>query len=109
MIVYDDVQGVSGRALGGLLGAMFRVIGDGRAVRSFMAVSNDGLQVTVTTARKGFVSVTQEAVVFPDGRGEKGLPRNRPNLAAIEARLRRPFEIRYVPLSVPDPAAWRQR
>lgn len=107
MLVYDDVQGVSGRALGGLLGAMFSVIGDGRAVRSFMAVSADGLQVTVTTARKGFLSVTQEAVVYPDGRGEKGLPRNRPDLAAIEKRLRQPFDVKYVPLSPPDPSTWR--
>ena len=107
MLVYDDVQGVFGRALGGMLGAMFMVIGDGRAVRSFIALSNDGLQVTVTTAKKGFITVTQEAVVYPDGRGEKGLPRNRPDLSAIEARLRQPFEIRYVPLSYPEPSKWR--
>jgi hypothetical protein len=107
MTVYDDVQGVSGRALGGLLGAMFRIIGDGRAVRSFMAVSSDGIQVTVTTARKGVIRVTQEATVHPDGKGEKGLPPNRPDLKAIEARLRQPFEIEYVPLAPPDPATWR--
>jgi hypothetical protein len=107
MTVYDDVQGVSGRALGGLLGAMFRIIGDGRAVRSFMAVSKDGLQITVTTARKGFIRVTQEATVYTDGKGEKGLPPNRPDLEAIEQRLRQPFEIEYVPLPPPDPATWR--
>ena len=86
---------------------MFRIIGDGRAVRSFMAVSKDGLQITVTTARKGFIRVTQEATVYTDGKGEKGLPPKRPDLEAIEQRLRQPFEIEYVPLPPQDPAAWR--
>jgi hypothetical protein len=108
MIAYDEIAGVSGRALGGLLGAMFVVIGDGRAVRSFMAISSDNMQVTVTTASKAFLSITQEAVVYPDGRGEKGIPSNRPDLSAIERRLRQPFEIQYVPLVYPDPAAWRE-
>jgi hypothetical protein len=108
MIVFDEIEGVTGRALGGLLGAMFAVIGDGRAVRSFVTVATDGIQVTVTTARKGILSVTQEAVVYPTGRGEKGIPRDRPDLSALEARLRQPFEIQYKPLSYPDPATWRQ-
>jgi hypothetical protein len=90
MLVFDEIQGVGGRATGGLLGLMFKVIGDGQAVRSFAAVAPDGIQVTRTTARKGFITVTQTATVFP------------------EDRLEEPFEARYVPLANADPAKWRE-
>lgn len=107
VLLYDDIQGVTGRATAGLLGLMFKVIGDGRAVKSFIAYSRDGLQVTRTTARKGPFSVTQTATVGLDGRAEKGLPPKRPDLEAIETRLKQPFEASYVPLGGVDPAKWR--
>lgn len=107
MLVFDEIRGVGGRATSGVLGLMFKVIGDGQAVRSFAAVGGDGIQVTRTTARKAFITVTQTATVFPQGRGEKGLPPGRPDLEAIEDRLEQPFEVRYSPLEYVDPAKWR--
>lgn len=100
IIVYDDIDGIRGRATGGVLGLMFRVIGDGRAERSRMTVSSDGLQITRTTARKGPLRVTQTATVFPDGSAIRGIPDGRPDLDAIEDRLRAPLRIRYVDLGI---------
>ena len=102
MLLFDDIHGVSGRALTGLLGLVFRLIGDAQAVRSFIAVSADGVQVTLTTGRKGF-SVTTTATVDRDGHGMKGLPPDRPDLVAIEERLKKPFEARYRPIRQMDP------
>jgi hypothetical protein len=96
-LLFDDIHGVSGRALTGLLGLVFKILGDAQAVRSFIAVSPDGYQVTLTTGRKGF-SVTTTATVDRDGHGMKGLPPDRPDLAAIEERLKKPFEATYVPI-----------
>jgi hypothetical protein len=107
VLVFDDIHGIGGRATGGLLGFMFKVIGDGRAVRAFSSLAADGIQVTRTTARKSFVTVTQTATVFPDGRGEKGVPPGRPDLEVIEKRLSEPFEATYQPIEQTDPAKWR--
>lgn len=107
-VLFDEIQGVYGRATGGVLGLMFAVIGDGQAVRSFIAVSSDGLQVTRTTARK-LITVTQTATVTTEGKGDKGLPPRRADLVAIEQRLQEPFEAVYVPLNGIDPAHWRAR
>jgi hypothetical protein len=97
MIVYDDIQGIRGRATSGALGVLFRVIGDGRAVQSRLVFSMDGLQVTRTRARK-FVSVTQTVTVHADGRTVKGVPPDRPDLEVLAGRLERPFEVDYVQL-----------
>jgi hypothetical protein len=104
MLLYDDIEGIYGRATGGLLGLMFTLIGDGKAVRSFIAYASDGIQVTRTTAKKA-ITVTQTATVTLDGRGERGVPPGRADLNAIEKRLKRKFEARYHPLRV-DPADW---
>ncbi len=98
VIVYDAIEGIHGRATGGALGALFRIIGDGKAVSSRFVVADDGLQVTRTTAKKGVLELTQTATVFPDGRGERGLPGRRDDLRDLEDRLRTPLELRYVPL-----------
>lgn len=96
--LFDDIQGITGRATSGLLGLMFNVLGEARAVRSRSAVSEDGLQITRTTAKKFGLPVKQTATVYPNGRVEKGLPPNRPDLVAIEKLLRKPLEIEYQPL-----------
>ena len=36
--------------------------------------------------------------VYPDGRTEKDLPPGRPDLAALEVRLKQPLHVRYRPL-----------
>ena len=104
-ILLDEIQGVSGRALGGLLGLLFRFVGDAHAVRSFLGFSADGWQVTVTTGRKG-VSITTSATVDPAGRGEKGVPRDASRLREIERALREPFRARYAPLRAEEPLGW---
>ena len=36
--------------------------------------------------------------VWPDGHADQGVPASRPDLAALEARLREPLAIRFRPL-----------
>jgi hypothetical protein len=108
VLLFDDIEGISGRALGGLLGLLFRVIGEGHAVRSLMAVASDGSQVTLTTGRKGPVVLTTTATVDPRGRGERGVPDGRADLRALEKRLKEPFEAAYAPLESVDPSLWRR-
>ena len=98
MIAYDRVQGLTGRPTSGILGLLFRIIGEGHVVASRMAISHDGLQVSRAEAKKAFMGVTATVTVYPDGRTEKDVPADRPDLLAIEERLKQPIEINYVPL-----------
>lgn len=95
MVVQDQVEGLGGRPLGGALGAMFKVIGSGRVVWSRFAVSRDGLLVTHSRAKKGFVSVTQTTTTYPDGTIEKDVPDDRPDLRDIETYLTQDLKIEY--------------
>ena len=96
MVVQDQVEGLGGRPLGGALGAMFKVIGNGRVVWSRFAVSDDGLLVTHSRAKKGFFSVTQTTTTYPDGTIEKDVPDDRPDLQAIADRLKQNLKIDYL-------------
>ena len=107
MVVFDDVHGISGRPLTGVLGLLFDVIGDGNAIQSRSALSKDGLQVTSSTLRKGFITITPTATIHPNGVIEKDVPPNRDDLNAIATRLRRPLGIEYGP--VPRPVAVDRR
>ena len=104
-LLFDEVSGYLGRPMDGLLGAMFKMIGNGAPARSMMAFTSDGTAVTRTTANKGMVSITETATVMPNGRGQKGVPADRPDLAKLEERLKQPFRAVYVPLSQ-DPDHW---
>jgi hypothetical protein len=42
--------------------------------------------------------VNTTVTVYPDGRTEKDVPPGRPDLLALEARLKRPFKATYRPL-----------
>ncbi len=95
MTVQDEVEGLIGRPMGGVLGAMFKVIGPGRVVWSRFAVSQDGLLVTHSRAKKGFVGVTQTTTTYPDGTIEKDVPDDRPDLRDIETYLTDDLEIEY--------------
>lgn len=97
MFIYDEIRGIYGRPTSGLLGLLFRVLGEGRVVESRTVISEDGLQITRAGARKGPFGVTNTVTVQPDGTAEKGLPEHRPDLKALEARLRQRLEIDYVP------------
>jgi hypothetical protein len=102
MVLYDEIEGIGGRPIAGVLGFVFRIIGDGRAVRSSIVISEDGLQVTSTTARKGIIELTQTATVFADGTAHPGLPSERQDLKAIEERMQTPARLRYAPLDMSD-------
>lgn len=96
MIIYDDIRGIRGRATSGVLGVLFSIIGDGRAVQTRLAFSSDGLQVARTTAQK-IVRITQTVTVYPDGRVEPDVPADRPHLRPIAERLEQPLEVDYLP------------
>ena len=52
------------------------------------------------------MTVTETAAVSPSGKGQKGLPQNRPDLVKIEERLTQPFEARYVSAIDIEPSTW---
>lgn len=95
---FDDVAGLTGRPTTGLLGLLFKLIGEGRVVVTGIAISTDGLQVVRGTAKKAFMGVTTTATIAPDGQSEKDVPDDRPDLQALEKLLQTPFEISYKPL-----------
>jgi hypothetical protein len=95
MIVFDRMEGLTGRPTTGALGLLFSVLGEGRIVEYRMAIAPDGTQVSRGRARKAFFEVATTLTVHPDGRSEKGVPPD-PRLRALEQRLSVPLEIRYV-------------
>lgn len=98
LIAYDEVEGLRGRPTEGFLGVLFNLIGEGRIEWSRMAISAEGLQVSRARASKGLFRVESSITVFPDGRVEKDLPKDRPDLAPLDKRVRQPLKIRYRPL-----------
>jgi len=96
-VLFDQFEGLHGRPTSGLLGLLFTLIGEARAVYSRIAVADDGVQVVVGQARKGFLTKTATVTIQPDGTAEAGVPKDRPDLVALEKRLRVPIEIEYVP------------
>jgi len=95
LIVFDRMEGLTGRPTTGALGLLFSVLGEGRIVEYRMAIAPDGTQVSRGRARKAFFEVATTLTVHPDGRSEKGVPPD-PRLRALEQRLSVPLEIRYV-------------
>ena len=98
MVAYDKIEGTSGRPLSGVLGALFKVIGEGDIKYSRSAFADDGLQVVRAMAKKVF-SKTTTITVYPDGRAEKDVPPDRPDLAQTEELLKRDLEIEYHPFT----------
>jgi hypothetical protein len=96
--VFHDVEGLRGRPTTGILGLLFQVIGEGHMVENRMAVAADGLQVSRARARKLMIEVATTLTVYPDGRTEKDVPPGRTDLAALEARLKQPLELKHPPL-----------
>jgi hypothetical protein len=95
---FDKIEGLTGRPTTGLLGLLFKLIGEGRVVVTGIAISEDGLQVVRGTAKKAFMGVTTTATIAPDGQSEKDVPEDRPDLQALEKVLQTPFEMDYKPL-----------
>jgi hypothetical protein len=96
MVMIDEIDGTSGRPLSGVLGALFRVIGEGKLVYYRSILADGGLQVVRVKARKIF-SKTTTITVYPDGRAENSVPPDRPALAATEELLKQDREIEYHP------------
>ncbi len=97
MVVYDKISGTSGRPLSGVLGALFKVIGEGDVKYARAGMGEDGVQVVRAKAKKLFISRTGTVTISPDGVAEKDVPENRPDLAAIAARLKEDLELEYYP------------
>ncbi len=95
MVVQDEVKGVSGRPLGGALGTLFSIIGEGDAKQTRFATSDDGLLVTYSTAKKSLFSVHPLTLTFPDGTVEMDFPEERTDLREIADRLKQPLKIKY--------------
>lgn len=96
MMVFDDIEGISGRPLSGLLGTLFKLIGEGNAVFARFSISTDGLQVLRAKATK-MVSKTVTATINPDGRAQNGVPDGRTDLIDMETRLKQPIDFEYYP------------
>ena len=97
MVMYDEVSGTSGRPLSGVLGALFKLVGDGRIEYYRSVLMDDGLQVVRAKAKKSFFSRTSTVTIYPDGRAEDGTPPDRPDLAGTEELLKRDRELEYHP------------
>jgi hypothetical protein len=97
MTVFDDIHGLRGRPISGVLGLLFRLIGEGHVAENRMAVSLDGVQVSRARARKAFFEVVTTVTVYPDGRTEKDVPPGRADLATLETRLKRPLKVSHPP------------
>lgn len=95
MVVFGEIEGLMGRPTTGVLGVLFKVIGEGQVAENRMAVSPDGIQVARARCRKAFFEVNTTVTVYPDGRTDKDTPPGRPDLAALEARLKQPLRLRY--------------
>ena len=77
-VLFDEIQGLYGRPTSGLLGLLFTLIGEGRAVLSRMAFASDGTQVVVGQAKKAFLVRTATVTIQPDGTAEAACPRAAP-------------------------------
>ena len=93
---FEQVEGTKVRPLTGALAFLFRIIGLARVQRVAMAVAPDGVTVGRASAKKAFIHASATVTVLPDGTADKGLPDGRPDLEAIEQRLRDWPEIEYV-------------
>ena len=98
-VAYDEIKGLTGRPTSGILGFLFRIIGEGRILQTRMAISKDGLQINRATAQKGFIKRIDTVTVYPDGKMEKDVPPDRPDLLELTNRIAQPLEIEYAELS----------
>src|SRR5688500_2579369 len=96
----DGIEGLTGRPNSGALGLLFALIGEGRVLEYRMAVAKDGVQVSRGRAKKALFEVASTITVQPDGKGEKDVPANRPDLLALDKRLQEPIEVTYKPLEL---------
>lgn len=94
-ILYDKISGVSGKPTSGLLGFLFKLLGDSQVLQSRSAITHDGLQIVQAHAKWGVFHRNPIVTIQVDGKGEQGIDRTRPDLREIEARLSQEIRIRY--------------
>lgn len=99
---YAEIGGLHGRPTNGALGVLFELIGEARVQESRSAFLSDGVQVVRGRASKWGFDRTETMTVWPDGHADQGVPANRRDLVALEARLLEPLAIRFRPLP-PEP------
>ena len=95
---YAEIEGLRGRPTSGALGALFAIIGETTVVQSWSATSPDGTQVARGHGRKWWFDRTETITLLPSGRGDRGIPPGRPDLAVLEKRLLETLAIRFRPL-----------
>ena len=95
---YTEVHGLRGRPTSGPLGVLFDLIGEAKVDESRSAHVPDGVQVVRGKASKWGFERTETMTVFRDGRVERGVPPERGDLQALEARLKEPLKVRFKPL-----------
>ncbi len=96
-VLYDDIEGVSGRATTGVLAFLLRVFGERPLSRSRMTAGGGDTLVTRLDLRHTF-GISKTLIVVPEGRAE-ALPSGRRDLDSIDQALRQPLEIQYAPYS----------
>jgi len=99
ILYFAEVEGMRGRPVSGLLGALFRLIGEVSVVESRIAIAPDGTLVTRGRGKKGLIDATATATVRPDGTADKGLPADRPDLAVLASRLNAVPRFEFVPFA----------
>ncbi len=95
IVVQDRIEGVQARPLGGALGTLFSIVGDGSAVQNRIAIAADGLVVTYATAKKGPFKVQPLTVTYPDGTVETKFPPDRHDLLQLTWRIKQPLKVEY--------------
>lgn len=100
-IWYAEVSGLHGRPTTGPLGVLFRLIGEAKVEESRSAFPPGALQVVRGRASKWGMHRTETVTVWPDGHADEGIPPGRPDLVAVESRLRQPLAIRFRPMPPP--------
>ncbi len=94
-IVQDEIEGVQARPLGGALGTLFSIVGDGSAKQNRIAIAEDGLVVTYATAKKGPFKVQPLTLTYPDGTVETEFPPGRHDLLQLIYRVKLPLDVEY--------------
>jgi hypothetical protein len=95
MVVFDEIQGISVRPMG-FFSALFAIIGNPDLKQNRIATSRDQWQV-MRGKVKAFLGIsdTHTATIEPNGEAHEGVPHDRPDLKAVETRLKRTLKLQY--------------
>lgn len=101
VVVYDRMEGVSGRPTSGALGALFDVLGMVEIRESRFVPAGGGAQLTYSRIR-AVAPVETVATVTADGQARRGIPEDRPGLRRLRSVLERDLAVEY--RGAPPPA-----